>query len=106
MGTFFALLGLDWHSRNKKTFLRMLRQDASHYIVPAVFSGLVIYLSLLLRKGDPGINLVDFRLGNGSGSYCNSSRLLTYLCLLAMHLLIAVPSSSPHLKQFSWLDVL
>ncbi len=69
VGTFFALLGLDWHSRNKKTFLRMLRQDVSHYIVPSVFSGLVIYLSLLLRKGDPGINLVDFLLGNGSGSY-------------------------------------
>lgn len=69
VGIFFALLGLDWHLRNKKTFFRMLRQDFSHYIVPSVFSGLVIYLSLLVRKGDPGIDLVDFLVGNGRGSY-------------------------------------
>ncbi len=100
----------------------MLRQDVSYYIIPSVFSGLIVYLSLLLRKGNPGIDLIDFILGNGSYLwFVPIFLLLRYLSrvplsgyffafLLPVSFVIYYQSQSyevfglnPHLNIFYWL---
>ncbi len=93
VGVFFALLGLDWSVRHKRTIFQMFRLDIPHYIVPSVVSGVLIYLGLWLRKGDPGIGLVDFVLGNGS-----------YLWFIPIFLILrylrAAPFSGPLFLMF------
>ena len=66
VGIFFLILGFEWPSKRQKPLKQIIREYSAYYLAPVIFSGAVVYLSLVVRKGDAGISFLSFLIGNGS----------------------------------------